>query len=117
MRWDTQLAILSQPRYAIEAPCLVNGGHSASLIVPRRWYCGKPSLSSTSPSAADTRPSSDPSPPRTVRARRLDGIMPNKVGIPQVVVTLQLDEAFKLRVTALDKQRNHSRSLVCKEVK
>lgn len=43
--------------------------------------------------------------------------MPNKVGIPQVVVTLQLDEAFKLRVTALDKQRNHSRSLVCKEVK
>ena len=60
---------------------------------------------------------SDPSPPRSVRGRRLDGITPNKAGIPQVVVTLQLDEAFKLRVTALDKQRNHSRSLVCKEVK
>ena len=57
------------------------------------------------------------SPHCTVRARRLDGIAPNKTGIPQVVVTLQLDEAFKLRVTALDKQRNHSRSLVCKEVK
>ena len=52
-----------------------------------------------------------------MRGRRLDGITPNKAGIPQVVVTLQLDEAFKLRVTALDKQRNHSRSLVCKEVK
>ena len=60
---------------------------------------------------------SEPSPPRTVRGRRLDGITPSKAGIPQVVVTLQLDEAFKLRVTALDKQRNHSRSLVCKEVK
>lgn len=48
---------------------------------------------------------------------KLDGITPSKAGIPQVVVTLQLDEAFKLRVTALDKQRNHSRSLVCKEVK
>ena len=52
-----------------------------------------------------------------MRVRRLDGVAPNKTGIPQIIVTLQLDEAFKLRVTALDKQRNHSRSLVCKEVK
>lgn len=52
-----------------------------------------------------------------MRARRLDGVAPNKVGIPQVVVTLQLDEAFNVRVTALDKQNNKSRTLVCKEIK
>jgi len=48
---------------------------------------------------------------------KLDGVAPNKVGIPQVVVTLQLDEAFNVRVTALDKQNNKSRTLVCKEIK
>ena len=86
---------------------------------PRPGACLRP-LHSRWPRLRPLTPdplTSDPSPPRSVRGRRLDGITPNKAGIPQVVVTLQLDEAFKLRVTALDKQRNHSRSLVCKEVK
>jgi len=47
----------------------------------------------------------------------LGGVAPNKIGIPQIIVTLQLDESFKLRVTALDKQRNHTRQMTLREIK
>ena len=48
---------------------------------------------------------------------RLGGITPNAVGMAQLIVTYKLMEDFTLRVTALDKQRNHSRQIMCRELR
>ena len=47
----------------------------------------------------------------------LSGIHPSAVGVPQVQVTLNLQEDFRLRVTALDKQRNHTRQIAIRELR
>lgn len=47
----------------------------------------------------------------------LGGIHPAEVGIPQIVVTYSLLDDMRLRVTALDKQRNHSRQMTCKQLR
>ena len=47
----------------------------------------------------------------------LGGIHPTEVGIPQIVVTYTLLDGMRLRVTALDKQRGHSRQMTCKQLR
>jgi len=52
---------------------------------------------------------------RKVGEFTLDGITPSRAGVPQVEVTFVLSNDNSLRVSALDKQGNRTRSLTVKE--